>query len=168
MNLLKIGMILFRKIRKYCYTFKAKLQLKSYGKGLSVNSASKFSANVKLGDNCKFNGIRVRGIGSLEIGDNFHSGNDLIIITSSHDYDSGNTLPYDTNRHIKYNVKIGKNVWVGDRVTIVGNLTIEDGAILAAGTVVTRNVPFCAIVGGVPATIIKYRDIEHYNKLSNI
>ena len=66
---------------------------------------------------------------------------------------------------IEKEIRIGKCVWFGNRVTIVGNVTIGDGAIIAAGSVVVKDVPKCAIVGGNPARIIKYRDMEHYINL---
>ena len=53
----------------------------------------------------------------------------------------------------------------GNRVTVVGGVSIGEGAIIAAGSVVTKDVPRCAIVGGNPARIIKYRNIEHFEKL---
>lgn len=52
---------------------------------------------------------------------------------------------------------IGNNVWIGAKVTILDGVRIGSGAIVAAGAVVTRNVPDNAIVGGVPAKLIKYR-----------
>ena len=52
-------------------------------------------------------------------------------------------------------IKIGKHVWIGIRVTILKGVHIGDGAIIAAGAVVTKNVPKNCIVGGVPAKIIK-------------
>lgn len=52
---------------------------------------------------------------------------------------------------------IGNDVWIGSDVLIMGGLTIGDGAVLAAGAVVTKDVPPYAIVGGVPAKVIKYR-----------
>ena len=57
----------------------------------------------------------------------------------------------------KYFVKIGNDVWIGYGALIMEGLTIGDGAVIAAGAVVTKNVPPYAIVGGVPAKIIKYR-----------
>ena len=53
--------------------------------------------------------------------------------------------------------EIGNDVWIGDRVVIMSGLKIGDGAIVAAGAVVTKDVPPYAVVGGVPARIIKYR-----------
>lgn len=58
-------------------------------------------------------------------------------------------------------VKIGNDVWIGTRAMILDGVTIGDGAIVAAGAVVTKDVPPYAIVGGVPAKIIKYRFDKH-------
>ncbi len=57
----------------------------------------------------------------------------------------------------KYCVKIGNDVWIGDNVTVLSGIEIGDGAIIAAGAVVTKNVEPYSIVGGVPARFIRYR-----------
>jgi acetyltransferase-like isoleucine patch superfamily enzyme len=54
-------------------------------------------------------------------------------------------------------VTIGNDVWIGTGVIILNDVSIGDGAIVAAGSIVTRSVPPYAIVGGVPATIIRMR-----------
>lgn len=54
-------------------------------------------------------------------------------------------------------INIGNDVWIGTHVLILGGVTIGDGAVIAAGAVVTKDVPPYAIVGGVPAKVIKYR-----------
>lgn len=61
---------------------------------------------------------------------------------------------------------IGNDVWIGTRTTILGSVNIGDGAIIAAGAVVTKDVPPYAVVGGVPAKVIKYRfDEDQISKL---
>ena len=54
-------------------------------------------------------------------------------------------------------ISIGNDCWIGQRAFFVGGLTIGDGAVILAGAVVTKDVPPYAIVGGVPAKILKYR-----------
>lgn len=62
--------------------------------------------------------------------------------------------------------EIGNDVWIGDHVVVMGGVQIGDGAIIAAGSIVTRDVPPYAIVGGVPARVIRYRfDEETVRKL---
>lgn len=86
-----------------------------------------------------------------------------MIITQNHNYE-GTAVPYDKT-FIYKNVVIGDNVWFGNRITVTGDITIGEGAIIAAGSVVVKDVPDYAIVGGNPAKVIKYRDIDHYKKL---
>lgn len=54
-------------------------------------------------------------------------------------------------------INIGNDVWIGDRAFLTGGINIGDGAVILAGSVVTKNVPPFSIVGGVPARIVKYR-----------
>jgi acetyltransferase-like isoleucine patch superfamily enzyme len=56
-----------------------------------------------------------------------------------------------------WSAKIGNDVWIGNNVLIKGGVTIGNGAVIAMGAVVTKNVPDYAIVGGIPARIIRYR-----------
>lgn len=58
---------------------------------------------------------------------------------------------------IKEKVNIGSDCWIGENVFLTGGITIGDGAVVLAGAVVTKDVPSYAIVGGVPAKVIKYR-----------
>ncbi len=69
----------------------------------------------------------------------------------------------------KYGVEIGNDCWIGEGVFLVGGIKISDGAVILAHAVVTKNVPPYAVVGGVPAKVLKYRyapeDIEFLLKI---
>lgn len=82
----------------------------------------------------------------------------------SHDYDNGDAIPYGST-YVAKHVTIGDFVWFGSDVIISGNVNIGEGAIIAIGSVVVKDVPPYAIVGGNPAKIIKYRDKDHFDKL---
>ena len=140
-----------------------KIVAKHVVENCKVNNYCSFSQNTYVGNNCNFNGMQIHGSGKVTFGDYFHSGIECMIITYNHNYE-GEMIPYDPT-YITKDVTIGKCVWLGNRVTICGNVTIGDGAIIAAGSVVVKDVPRCAIVGGNPAKVIKYRDIEHFDKL---
>lgn len=148
---------------RFVCTYVAKHDMKYAGEGLKVNFPCKFNNNTVVGVNCNFNGIKVYGGGKLTIGDNFHSGKNIEIYTDSHNYE-GESIPYD-NTNIFYTCEIGDNVWIGSGVKILGNVKIHEGAIIQAGSVVVKDVPYCAIAGGNPAKVFKHRDIDHYSRL---
>lgn len=64
-------------------------------------------------------------------------------------------LPEDRGTTYPAPIILGKNVWVGSNATILQGVTIGDNAVVAAGAVVTKDVPADTIVGGVPARFIK-------------
>lgn len=148
----------------YIRTKRLKMIAKTYGNDLYVGGPCVFSHNLYLGNNCNFNGMIIQGRGKVTIGNNFHSGIQCMMITENHDYDDGDAIPYGTGATLK-DIIIEDNVWLGNRVIINGGIIIGEGAIIGAGSVVVKDVPPMAIVGGNPAKIIKYRDIEHYEKL---
>lgn len=125
-------------------------------------SNTKLNKNTYLGKNCSFNGCVLRGDGKVVIGDNFHSGDDILMITRNHNYE-GDAIPY--KGYIYKDIIIEDNVWIGSRSTILAGTRIGEGAIIQAGSVVVSNIPKYAIAGGHPAKVFRYRDIEHYNQL---
>lgn len=90
-----------------------------------------------------------------------YTGIGVQILAKSHNYD-GDALPYDSTYIVKV-VVIDDNVWIGSRVLIVGNVHIGEGAIIGAGSIVTKDIlPVVIYASG---KIIKYRDREKYELL---
>jgi len=84
-------------------------------------------------------------------------GPNLIIHTANHNYENNiQAIPYDKGLIIK-DVTIEENVWIGDRVIIVPGVNIGEGAIIAAGSVVVKDIPPFSIAGGNPAKVIRDR-----------
>lgn len=137
--------------------------VRSHKGEIFIGGPTSLTANTVLGYNPNFNGMDISGNGNVIIGDNFHSGKECIIITQNHNYE-GSEIPYD-NTFLLKDVIIGDNVWFGDRVIVLGGVEIGEGAIIQAGAVVVKSIPPCAIAGGNPATVFKYRDKEHYFSL---
>lgn len=154
-------------MKRFIYTLFNKKRIKSCKGKLYVNGFTVLSKATELGANCHFNGMRIRGAGKVTIGDNFHSGSGCKMITSYHDYDNDDYIPYG-NKVINKNIVIGNNVWLGDDVLILGGVHIADGSIIQAGSVVTSSIGYCEIAGGSPAKSFKKRDIEHYERLCKL
>ena len=156
----------FRKIRSFCATSILRMRAKSVGNHVGAARIPHIASTavVEIGDHASFNGITITGVGGVKIGDYFHSAPNVKIMLGSHDYDHDERIPYGRKTTIKQ-VVIDDFVWIGSDVIISGNVHIGEGAIVAIGSVVVKDVPRCAIVGGNPAKIIKYRDIEHFEKL---
>lgn len=68
-----------------------------------------------------------------------------------------NEQKFDEKTDRAHHTVIGNDVWIGDSALLMEGITVGDGAVIAAGAVVTKDVPPYAIVGGVPAKIIRYR-----------
>ena len=112
-----------------------------------------FGNRVKFGKNVFINHSAILSAsGGIEFCDGVSVAPGVRIATINHDFNE---------RHTKYTygkVTIKKNAWIGMNVTICPGVTIGEYAVVAAGAVVTKDVPDYAVVGGVPAKIIKYQD----------
>lgn len=123
--------------------------------------------NTFLADNVSFNGMAMSGNGKIVIGANFHSGPGCQIITSFHDYDHDDAIPYGS-RMVDKDVTIGDNVWFGNNVIVLGGVSIGEGVVVQAGSVVCKDIPAYSIAGGHPAVPFKQRDIDHYESLKRL
>lgn len=153
----------FKKIKTGFYTWKIKRTCGSSGRDLKVNGFSAAGRNVHLGKNVNFNGMVITGGGNVTIGNNFHSGRNCMILVRYHNYE-GTRIPYDET-YINKSVVIDDNVWLGHNVIILGGVHIGEGAIIQAGSVVSRSIPALSIAGGNPAKPFKERNAEHYYSL---
>ena len=117
-----------------------------FGRGNEISIGN----NSGLGINC-----HVRG--PLEIGENVMMGPNVRIIVRDH-CTSRTDIPMCQQGFLpSEKVVISDDVWIGANVIILPGVTVGKGAILAAGAVVTKDVPNYSVVGGVPAKVIKYR-----------
>lgn len=149
MKQLFVGAIrILRWLRSKYYTFITKRMLRSYG-SIGVNGYSHISttAIVDVGHHVSFNGMIIQGNGMVKIGNYFHSGTNVKIMLGSHDYDNGEYIPYG-EAYVTKQVEIDDFVWIGSDVIISGNVHIGEGAIVAIGSVVVKDVPPMAIAGG--------------------
>ena len=113
---------------------------------------SDFGRNIFIGKNVFINnGCNFQDQGGIYIGDNSFIGHNCILATLDHDINP-------EKRYIIHPapIKIGNGVWIGSGAIILKGVTIGDGAVVAAGALVNNDVPSNAIVGGVPAKIIKF------------
>ena len=120
---------------------------------------------LKVGGNVYIsgNGTKLCCEGGLEIGRNTGIGEGCFFITTNHNYKSKTHVPYD-NGGIMQKTIVGENCWIGARSMICPGVKIDDGAIVAMGSVVTKSIPKCAIVGGNPAKIIGWRNLQEYEE----
>lgn len=92
----------------------------------------------------------------IEIGDNCLLADSVHIYDHDHRYETLE-IPLSQQGYATRPVKIGNNVWMGAKATILKGVTIADGAVIGAGAVVTKDVPPFAVVAGNPARVIRIR-----------
>jgi len=126
------------------------------GKNVLVETGALFSPFIEIGDNSSIGEFcRVRE--NTKIGNDVMMGPGVQIITENHmfdDIDKPMRLQADSSK----GVVIGNDVWIGTNAIILPGVHVDNHAIIAAGAIVTKDVPKFAIVGGNPAKIIKYRN----------
>ncbi|MEY8333731.1 DapH/DapD/GlmU-related protein [Lachnospiraceae bacterium 47-T17] len=110
-----------------------------------------FGKNITIGKDVFINsGCHFQDQGGITIGDGSLIGHNVVLATINHD------LAPSRNRKNHYApIKIGSHVWIGSNATVLPGVTAGDWAVIAAGAVVTKDVPAMTVVGGVPAKILK-------------
>ncbi len=127
--------------------------------GVNVNierNAILGSREIAIGDNSGI-GVACELLGPVILGDNVIMGPEVVIYTRNHQYkDSSNLIREQGYAEVKP-VKIGNDVWIGRRTIILPGVTVGDGAVLGAGSIISKDVAAYTVVGGNPAKVLKYR-----------
>lgn len=139
------------------------------GKGVRINdftiifcvSINKENPNSRLviGDNTyigEFQNIRASG-GVIEIGKNCSISQHITMIASNHNIRKGTDINKQGWDETKTGIYIGDDVWIGANSVILPGVRIGSGAVIGAGSIVTKDIPENAIVVGNPARVVKYR-----------
>lgn len=134
----------------------AKGFIASCGRNVNIDKNATINTHIYIGDNSGI-GENARIQGELHIGNNVMMGAECIVYTKNHAFSNLDTpMMYQGYLETKP-VYIEDDVWIGGRVIILPGRRIGKGAIVGAGSVVTKDVPDYAIVGGNPAKVLKYR-----------
>lgn len=141
--------------------------------GVYIAKGSKINVQTSIGTNTRINGpCIVKGAGTLVIGKYCAIGDNLRVITSNHNYHSmclqfglQQKLFNHSSVAVKKNIEIKNDVWVGDSVLLLPGISIGNGAVIAAGSVVTKDVGAYTVVAGNPAKKISNRASQEVAQL---
>lgn len=140
-----------KRIRALC----GRLIFESCGEGVDIGRKVKFSSGISLGS---FSGIGDRCYfqGEVIIGDNVMIAPEAVFIAASHNMDRTD-IPMNRQGVVNKRIVIGNDVWIGYGATVLAGVTISEGAVIGARSLVTKDVLPYAVVGGVPAKWIRSR-----------
>lgn len=151
-----VGYIPFHSVRRFFY----RLAGMKIGKGSTIHMGARFfqPGNIAIGEDSLIGDhIFLDGRAPLSIGNHVDIASQVMIYNSEHD------LTDETNKAIEQPVEIGDYVFIGPRAIIMPGVSIGRGAVVAAGAVVTKDVPEKTIVAGIPAKEIGKREIRQLN-----
>lgn len=160
--------------RTFRYKFSKLLNKPEIHKTASLAGLPVFIGKVSIGKYTYLNGDAF--LEHVSIGNYCSIGRDLSIISGTHDMNAFSTFSFSSYNHktpfLKYKLPdcgsdipakqtiIDNDVWIGSYTKIIGGVHINTGAVIGAGSIVTKDVPPYAIVAGCPAKIIRYRFSE--------
>lgn len=118
-----------------------------------------YEPEIIIGDNCSIGEYcHITAINKITIGDGLLTGRFVYIGDNAHgglSLEEAGTPPQQRKLTTKGEVKIGNNVWIGDKVSIFSGVTIGDNVIIGAGSIVTHDIPSNCMVAGMPAKVLK-------------
>lgn len=122
-----------------------------------------YDPSIHIGDNCDIGEYNhFSAISGIKIGDGLLTGKFVLINDNNHgslSLEEATIPPFFRDLTSKGTIEIGNNVWLGDRVTILGGVKIGDNVIVGANSVVTKSCPPNCVVAGIPAKIIKVLEV---------
>lgn len=143
-----------KKFRAWC----ARFLLDKCGVDVNIEkNVELYWGGIELGDRSGIGENSIIG-GNTIIGNDVMIGRQLITIPRNHKIDRIDIPMIQQGFTTLGKIIIDDDVWIGDRVTILANVHIHSHSVIAAGAVVTKDVPEYAVVGGVPARVIRYRN----------
>lgn len=118
-----------------------------------------YSPEIIIGNHCSIGEYcHITAINKIVIGDGLLTGRFVYIGDNAHgslSWEEAEIPPANRKLKSKGGIIIGRNVWIGDKVTILGGVTIGDNVIIGAGSIVTHDLPNNCIAAGMPAKIVK-------------
>lgn len=135
------------------------------GKNLTIGKRVRCSTRVIIGNHSGI-GENSRLQGKVSIGNDVMMGPDCYIYTNNHNFSNLEVPMSEQGYSGEKEVVIGNDVWIGGRVIILPGVHIGNGAVIGAGSVVTKDVDDYAVVGGNPAKLLKYRKLVLEDKVN--
>jgi len=130
----------------------------SCGESVNIEHGAEFGSGrgIAIGNN---SGIGIDSILSdgVSIGENVMMGPRCMFFPTDHSFENSELPMRAQGYQPKRPIQVGNDVWIGAGVIVLGGVKIGDGSILAAGAVITKDVPSKAIAGGNPASVIRFR-----------
>lgn len=140
---------------KYGIRFGDNVSIGAYSRIVLSTSLNQLGTSIQIGNNVGMGEFAyLGGAGGLEIGDDCIIGQYLSCHPENHNYSDLSTA-FRHQGVTRKGIKIGKNCWIGSKVTILDGVVIGDNCVIAAGSVVTKSMPANSVIGGVPAKVIK-------------
>jgi maltose O-acetyltransferase len=155
---LPVSTLPFGRISKKIRYFLVRRIFKKCGKNVNVEQKAYFQNgfNIEIGDNSGI-GVNANIPNDMIIGNNVLMGPDVMIFSNTHHYEKKDRLIREQGYEDPKPVIIEDDVWIGARAIILGGTHIQKGAVIGAGSVVTRDVEPYTVVAGAPAKEIKRR-----------
>lgn len=151
-----LPMSCYSRISKLVRGWFAKRILESSGDNINIEREATFGSRTRLGDNSGI-GVNCELHGEVRIGNDVMMAPEVVMYTANHSFEDMDTPMRLQGDDESRPITVGNDVWIGRRAMVMPGVSIGNGSIVAAGAVVTRDVPEFSVVAGVPAKVVKMR-----------